>query len=366
MARGGYKPIVREGVSFGAAVSMMLHAGVLGGAMYSLSSPPQLITLEEQGVEVDIAALDNSASGKGEEKAELDPTPVPEPTQRPEKVEDAQNAGDANEDSQSRDGDVTPKPLDTVKTTAAPEADKAVAAPEVKPDPVESPDNSETPVPTPELARLNEQPSPIAEDPVEEEAPSDAIDEEAEAPDQPAVPVPVRAPTRPKPNSAQTRERTKPEEQQQKRTATSTEDKKDITSLVDELINTQENTESGAKRSTQVAALGSDNARTGAKLTAGEYEALKGRVSQCWTIPGYVDQGTLKVTLLMRMSRDGFMAEIVSIDVTGVSNPQHARGVANGLQRNLDRRNCNFSDVLPPDKYETWRDVKVNFAPQDF
>jgi hypothetical protein len=365
MARGGYKPVVREGVSFGAAISMMLHAGALGGAMYSLSSPPQLITLEEQGVEVDIAALDNSESGKGEEKAELDPTPAPEPTKRPETVEEAQNAGDANEDSQSREGEVTPRPLDTVKATAAPEADKVVAAPEAKPDPVESPDNSETPVPTNELARLNEQPAPVAEEPVEEEV-SDAIDEEAETPDQPAVPVPVRAPSRPKPNSAQTRERTKPEEQREKRTATSREDRKDTLSDIDDLLNTQENSESGARRVAEAPSLGAEDARSGAQLSASEYEALKGRVSQCWTIPGYVDQGTLKVTLLMRMSRDGFMAEIVNIDVTGVSNPQHARGVANGLQRNLDRRNCNFSDVLPPEKYDTWRDVRVNFAPQDF
>lgn len=362
MAFGGYKPIVREGVSFGAAVSLMLHVGVLGGAMYTLNSPPELITIEQEGVEVDIASLDTSESGGGQEKAELDNKPVPEPTKRPEKAEDAQNTGDANEDSQSRRGEVTPKPLDTQKTTAAPEAEKAVAAPEVKPDPVKTPDDTETPVPTNELARLNEQPAPVVEDSVDQEQ-SDAIDEEAQTPQQSSVPVPVRAPERPKARSAQTKERTNPEEQKQKRTATSTENKKDITSLVDELINTQENTEGGAKRNTQVASIGSDNTRTGAELTSGEYDALKGRVEQCWVTPIRFDDENVEVILLLRMARAGYVEDIVDAQVRGISDSRVERSILSALNRRLDPRNCDFSDVLPPGKFETWRDIKVRFRP---
>lgn len=131
-------------------------------------------------------------------------------------------------------------------------------------------------------------------------------------------------------------------------------------------MNRQQDTESGAKRQTKVASIGEETAQSAPKLTRGEYDALKGRVAQCWSIPAYVDQENLKVSLLMRMGRDGTMAGIESIDVNGVSRPEHVQAIESGLTRNLDPRNCNFADVLPPEKYETWREVRVNFDPGDF
>lgn len=366
MAAEGFAAIVRETVSVGALLSVALHTGVIGSALFSLSSPPPLISIEEQGIEVDIASDIAAESGKGETEAQLDPKPVPAPTERPQTQPEAKNIGDASEDGASRRGDVTDKPLDTVQTTAAPKAEEVVAAPQAKPEPVETPEVEETPVPTPELARLNEPPAPVVEE-VEPEQQAEAVSEAADPQVSPAIVIPRRAPTdRPKPQTAQTRDRTKPEEQKQERTASSREDRDTNTDRISELLNAQEDTESGVRRSTQVASLGAQQADVAAQLTSSEYDALKGRVGQCWVIPSYVDQENLNVSMLMRLSRDGAMAEIAAVEVSGVANPKHQRAIISSLQRNLSRRNCDFSDVLPPEKYETWKDVRINFVPRDF
>ena len=112
--------------------------------------------------------------------------------------------------------------------------------------------------------------------------------------------------------------------------------------------------------------IGNPRAQPGAELTRGEYGALKGRVAQCWSIPTYVEQDNLRVTLQMRMSPDGSMERITQIVVEGLANQAHVRAVESSLTRNLDRRNCNFTDVLPSEKFETWKDVRVNFSPSEF
>ncbi|CAN0546763.1 unnamed protein product, partial [Ectocarpus sp. 8 AP-2014] len=180
-------------MKLGVTLSTSLHTVLIGFAMVSISGPAPLITLEEEGVQVDFAIDSDTESGRGEKQAEVDPQPAPLPSERPETVEDAQNSGEANEDSPSREGIANERTLDTEKTTAAPEAEKQVNAPEVKAEPVVSPDKTETPVATTEVASLNEQPEPIREQ-AEAEDGLPAIDPDAQAPTSDAIPTPTFAP----------------------------------------------------------------------------------------------------------------------------------------------------------------------------
>jgi hypothetical protein len=350
----------------GFILSASLHVSILGWALFSLSGPPPLITMQDGGVEVDFASISpDASSANGEKKAEVDAKPVPVPTTRPEKAADAKNVGDANEDSKSRKGEVTDKPLDTEKTQAAPKAEKVVSAPKVAPEPVVEPVKKETPVETTEVASLNEPKVPVTAEPEpKEELPPVDPDQASDAPK--VVPVPARPPAdrpKPKPKTPETTERKKPEEPKQEKTATSTENSSEVTDKIGALLNKQENTAGGAKRvASAEPTVGDPTAKPGAELTRGEYDGLKGKVGQCWNIPTYVDQENLRIDLTMRMSPDGYLDDIVSIDVSGVENPAHASAVKSSLRRNLDRANCDFSDVLPKDKYETWRDVRVRFA----
>ena len=352
-------------MKFSVTVSASLHSVVLALAFASFAGPAPLVTLQDEGVQVDFAIDSEEDSGRGEKKAEVDPKPAPLPSERPQTVPDAQNAGEAKEDSRSREGVVADKTLDTEKTSAAPEAEKVTKAPEVKKEPVLATNDQETPVPTTEVASLNEPKTELSED-IEPDQNQPSIDPENDAPPV-KIPVPVHAPTdRPKAKSAQTRERKNPEEIKRQKTATSTEKREEITDKIGQLLNIQENTAGGAKRETRVASIGNTEAKSAPRLTRGEYDALKGRVSQCWSLPTFVDLENLHITLVMRMSREGAMADIADISVTGLANPAHAQAIQSSLLRNLDRRNCNFSDVLPREKYETWKDVRINFEPRDF
>lgn len=355
---------IGELLGFGLVLSAALHFGGIGGGLMSFRAPPPF-EVQEIAVEADIATEEDLESGKGETKAELDPRPAPLPSERPETVPDAQNVGDANEDSQSREGIVNERTLDTVKTSAAPEAETVNNSPIISPDPVTDQSDESVPVPTNELASLNEPRTPI-----EEEAP-DPADPPAEdstlAPSIEAVPIPVRAPTnRPKPRSAQTNDRRIPEEVRRQNTATSREDQQEVSDRIGQFLNTAEDTAGGARREERVASLGAENDRVAPQLTRNEYDALKGRIGQCWSIPLFVDSANLRVVLDMEMTRGGELSEITNIAVSGVDNPAHVQAIKGSLTRNLQRGSCQFTDVLPEEKYETWRIVRVNFAPQDF
>lgn len=352
-------------MKLGVTVSASLHSALIAWGLISLAAPPPLITIQDEGVEVDIAMLEPAPKAKGEKKAEIDPKPEPEPTKRPEKIGDAKNLGDANADDKSRKGEITDKPLDTVKADAAPKAERTVNAPEIREIPVTDPNRKDEPVKTPELANLIEPKVDPAADAKAETGPDAAeISEEAvKLPEK--VPVPKVA-ERPKAKTPETKERKQPDEQKQQETAASTENSKNVTDRIANLLNKQKDSESGARRQTKVASIGNETGQTAPKLTKGEYDALKGRVGQCWSIPSYVDQENLSIELAMTMSTDGFMAEIVRIAVAGVAKPEHESAIRSSLQRNLDRRNCDFSDVLPKDKFETWKDVVVKFVPGDY
>ena len=355
-------------MKFGATLSTSAHMAVIAWAVLSLSGPAPLVTMQEQGMEVDMAALSPDPEGaQGQPKAVFDRKPNPLPTKRPEEIPDAKNVGEANEDGQSRRGVVTDKPLDTVKTSAAPQAERVQTAPDVKPEPVSEPEVKETPVPTTEVATLNEPKVPLEAEP---ESDASAPPAESERPfELPSiVPVPTSAPReQPKPKSPTTQDRKPAEEAKPVKTAASTEKQKDVTDRIGALLNRQEDTASGARRvASAEPSIGTPDAKPGSALTQAEYGALKGRVGQCWSIPTYVDQENLHIVVTMRMSPDGFMDRIVDMDVQGVDNPAHAQAVESSLQRNLDRRNCNFADVLPAEKYDTWKDVRVNFSPSEF
>ncbi len=355
-------------MKLGVTLSTSLHTAVLAWALLSLSGPEPLVTMQDAGVEVDFAALSpDASSANGEKKADVEAKPVPVPTTRPEVKPDAKNVGEAKDDGpKSRKGDVTDKPLDTEKTSAAPEAEKVVKAAKVEPVPVKEPEKKETPVETNEVASLNEPKVPIVEEPVKDTK-LEPVDPEQKQDAAKEIPVPVRPPAdRPKPKSPETKERKKVEEKKTEKTATSTEKSGDVTDKIGDLLNKQENTASGAKRvAEKTPSVGDPTAKPGAELTRGEYDGLKGRVGKCWSIPTYVDQENLRIDMTMKMSKDGFLEDIVDISVTGVDNPAHARAVESSLARNLDRANCDFSDVLPADKFETWKDVRVRFSPAE-
>lgn len=345
-------------------LSAFLHGAVLVWAMVSGYHPAPLVAFEEQGVEVSFETEPEEKPPEEEKKAEANPEP--KPSEKPKSDPKTVNVGEAKSDSKSREGIVTEKPLDTEKTAAAPEAEKKVTSPDVKPNPVLLGVEKNTPPTETKLANLEEpKPAEVSEEAVKEEL---AKLEPGEVPTQSdIIPVPQNAPQdRPKAKPIRKPVSKKPEEAKQKRTAASTEKNRQITDRIGQLLNTQDNTAGGARREQkQVAAL-SDGQSPSGKLTQGEYDALKARVNECWKIPIFVDTTNLEIALDMELSSSGEIVRIPRVIVNGVQNPAHKTAIVGSLARNLRVGTCQLSDVLPKGKFGIWKDVRIIYDPRDF
>jgi hypothetical protein len=107
--------------------------------------------------------------------------------------------------------------------------------------------------------------------------------------------------------------------------------------------------------------LGSPTAPTGVKMTANELDALRARLAQCWSPPiGWIDPSEVRVVLLLALNADGS----VNGEPRVVEAPQgqFARQAPESALRAV--RRC-APYILPPEKYDAWREVKVTFDPQD-
>ncbi len=97
------------------------------------------------------------------------------------------------------------------------------------------------------------------------------------------------------------------------------------------------------------------------KLTMSELDALRVQISQCWSPPiGVEDAQDLQIRLKLKLKRDGSLAGPPVLVNSGsdllfqVAAESAIRAV----------RRCQ-PYALPPEKYETWRDVNVTFDPRE-
>ncbi|MFC6688367.1 energy transducer TonB [Jhaorihella thermophila] len=108
-----------------------------------------------------------------------------------------------------------------------------------------------------------------------------------------------------------------------------------------------------------------DPAPSGPPLTAGEKDALRVAVSNCWNV-GSLSTEALRTTVVVsvRMNRDGRpdAGSIRMLSSTGGSQAaaQQAFGAA---RRAIIRCGAN-GYKLPPDKYDRWRDIEMTFNPE--
>jgi len=343
-------------------LSSLAHVTILAWGLLSFSGPKPLVVADVEALPIDIVPISEiTNSVQGEKKADFTDKPAPTPTQRPQTLPEARNVGETELDARSeRPPEPTPKPSETQRADAPPPAPEPTPASEVKPEPAVEPDAPE-PTPTTELAALSEPPSPVNEEP-EAQAPPEAAEsaESFEAPPE-NVPVPERRPQPPKTQSAETNERKKPEEKPRaKQTAAAQSQSKSTEDEIAALLNKEQPSASGAKRSTEQASLGTRRPGTGEKLSQTEMDALRGAIERCWSVPsGLADAENMRVTITMRLTRDGEIEGAPQVEATG--GEDGARRAFAGSARRAVLACAPYQ--LPPEKYETWADVVVNFDP---
>lgn len=363
------------------ATSAVLHTLVLTWALVSLGSPESFDVANVEALPVDMVSIEELTQiQQGDKKAEAKEKAAPVPTKKQTPVENAENAGDNDVDLKNLP---TPeeKPRD-IETAASPEkAEKVVQTPDTKP--VEEDVKQEEPAsePSTEVAAIAEAKQEVKPDPTPEAVPAEekpADNAEAEAlPDK--IPLPEMKPKQEiakkepaekpdakkvetaKAETAKTPDRKKDEKKKQEK-ASSQNDSDFNSDEIAALLNKEKAAGGGAKRSQEQAALGGKKTTSGTKLTMSEMDALRGQIQNNWSItPGMSDAADVRIRVTMQLDQNGDIIGEPEVVATGGS--ASARTALAGGARRAIMRSRPFK--LPPEKYDAWSEVVVNFDPSE-
>jgi colicin import membrane protein len=111
----------------------------------------------------------------------------------------------------------------------------------------------------------------------------------------------------------------------------------------------------------QTPSLGFANAAP-AQLSQSELDALRRRLSECWSPPiGAANAPNLKVVLRVLFKRDGSVAAPPSL-VAGSPSP-YGPAMAESAKRAI--LSCQPFTMLRPQNYDQWKDIEITFDPRD-
>lgn len=215
--------------------------------------------------------------------------------------------------------------------------------PKAKPIPQpEEPKEIEPPKPPKEELKKPEPPKP---EPVKEEAvPLPKPEEKPKAPEKPE-PKPKEKP-KPKP---------KPKEEPKQQDL--------FNSLLKNLTPAEEDQQSRQKQETLDPEDG-QSAPIANQISMSEIDALRQQITPCWNVPsGAKYAENLIVTLRLTMRRDMTVQDVRVMN--GGFNPDPAfRAAADSAVRAVRNPRCS-PFKLPPEKYEQWKTITINFDPSD-
>lgn len=353
--------MVENQMKVGVTLSSAAHVAILTWGLLSISGPKPLAVAEIEALPVDIVPIESiTKSVQGEKEADLTDTPAPKPTSRPEK-EPAENVGETERDTKApRDAKKEPAPQETAAAPKPPKAEEKIPTPEVKPEPVQTPKEAQKPVETTEVAALNEPKVPVLEDPADQPPEiSENGETFAKLPD--SVPTPTTRPKPPKAKIAKTTDRKVSKEETSKKASAASDSTVSNEDKIAALLNKQDQTKGGARRSKKQASLGTKKKGNADKLSTSEMDALRAAIEKCWSVPiGLSDAEDMRVTVTMQLNRSGEIEGRPSVEATGGESAAR-RAFAGSAKRAVLK--CAPYTLLPTDKFETWSEVVVNFDP---
>jgi len=368
--------------------SAALHCALLAWALISIGSPEQFKVEDFEAMPVDLVPVEEmSQLQQGDKTAPPKEKAAPKPTTKPATVDNAENMGDNNIDLK------TPpvpnaKPSNNESAAAPKAAEKPLPQNDPVPNEVKEIMKEETDVepkqvasitpPKPEITPPTPTP-PKAEEPPQEQAEPPKPDAEA-LPDK--VPTPVVKP-QPKPPEQKPAEKPpekktedqattddkptdkkKAEKKQEKAKSASSKQSDFNADDIAALLNKQDPSSGGAKRSTEVASLGAKKTTSGSKLSMSEMDALRSAIAGNWSvIPGMEGASEVRIKVHMKLDPDGNIIGSPEVEATGGTNEATRMALASGAKRAV-MKSSPFTN-LPKDKYDAWGEVIVNFDPSD-
>jgi outer membrane biosynthesis protein TonB len=363
--------------------SAVLHVLALTWALVSISAPESFDVADVEALPVDIVPIEEITQiQQGDKTAPVAEKSAPVPTKKPTSVPDAQNVGENKVDLKS-----VPKPAEkptNAESSAAPEKVEKVQptqddqSNDIK-DIIKEETVADTPKPTevakaePPKPEVTPEPKPPAES---EPKPEEAQAEEIPLPD--SVPVPTAKPKPEKPKPAETKpaeskpteaeapkspDKKKDTKTQETAKSKSTKESDFNADEVAALLNKNDPTAGGAKASQDKAAFGGKKTTGGSKLSQSEMDALKGAIQNNWSfIPGLAGMDGMVITVRFKLDESGNL--IGEPEVSASGGEASTQQVMMGSARRAILRSAPFAN-LPPDKYDAWSEVVVNFDPSE-
>ncbi|NTS32360.1 cell envelope integrity protein TolA [Phyllobacterium sp. BT25] len=343
--------------------SAVIHAAILGWGLLTFSAPAPMVA-DVESMPIDIVPVESITQlQQGDKKAPKAEKPAPKPAEKPQTQLDAQNIGDSDLDTKTKETlEIKPKPVESAQAPKPSEAPVPKPEPQPEPKPEVKPEPKPEPVPATEVKPEPAPKQEVKPDPVAAaitEAKPDPVPQEETFKLPENVAKPEAKPTQPA-QTAKTPERKEPEKPKQTQTAAKPSKEKGIADEVAELLNNQKPSAGGAKRSTDRASLGADKATGGSKLSQSEMDALRSAIEGNWNKPvGAEEYPDMKIIVSFKLTPSG---EIEGSPV--VSGSGGEPGLLNAIKSSALRavmRSVPFN--LPQDKYDTWKDVELTFYP---
>ena len=286
--------------------SFVLHGAILIAALVVLPNPKEFEVKPQDSIEVDISQITNESKRKATAKVEAPPAKKI----APKKVEEVKKV------------DPAPKVAPEVKTAAK----EPVAPP-----PPEAP--------KPDKPK-KEEPDPLDPDPLK------ALIKKVEE----------------KPKEEVKKAEVKPEKKVEKKKV---EKKKPELKLDDiaAFLNKEDTEktapqqpaeEAGAPELAAADAQGTDDA-----LAATLIDALRQRLTQCWSVPAGAREANITVKVKFFLNRDGSVAGLPQI-LNSSPDPIFAATAQSAVSAVME---CKPYDFLPLDRFDIWKDITINFNP---
>lgn len=359
-------------------ISAVLHGLLLGWALVKIGAPEEFDMANSESLPVEFVPItDITQIQQGDKEAPVKEKAAPVPTKRPDTVADAQNAGDNDVDLKSAPKPVE-KPSKTDSAAAPKKSEKPTPDPEDKPNEVKEVAKEETdiadpspkPEPKPEEAKPVEKP---AETKPEETKPEEPKPEEQALPEN--VPVPAQKPKVEKPKEPEkkpaetktadakekpkTSDKKKADTKQEKSKSVATQDSDFNADDIADLLNKTDAQADGARKSTAEKALGGKKTTGGQTLSQSELDGLRGQITDKWTYTAGLE-GADEVTIEVRFSLDEGGNVVGNIEATATGGPPSTQQALLSAAKRAIRKATPFQG-LPPEKYDTWKDVVASF-----
>jgi len=299
-------------------ISVILHVAILVAAFVVLPRPDAFKVEEQESIPVDIVSVEDLSKRQAMAKNVEEPKPQ-------EKI--------------------APKPVDLVK--------EAKPAPEVAPE-VKTAAHEATAPKEPEPEVKKEEPKKAEPEKQPDPKPLEQLIKQAsdEPPPEPKKDESKKAEAKP---AIKPKDKPKPEKK-----------KPDVKFNADEIaafLNKTDDAhtaplkpaaEQGTPKKGEVNLSGTDDG-----IAATLVDLLRKRLQGCWTIPPGAREAQLIVKVHFALNADGTVSGVPEV-MNGSADPLFQATAQSAVSAVMD---CQSYDFLPADKYDLWRDITINFNP---